>query len=157
MISWQDWVSSSDIIFRSWTKEKVFYSVNTDSPPVWPTFSITTTDWCENDETCHRQHIVEALLTAANSGKDGVRYRSRTVEIFYYNEWGKVEWDRLSYALSTANEIISTGTVGPAPSPDPNDCTHFVPCGYVFHAGMDSPGPVLYRSGMKNVEYVNHP
>jgi len=47
-------------------------------------------------------------LIAANSGKDDVRYGSRTVEMFHYNEWGEEEWGRLSYALSTANEIIST-------------------------------------------------
>ena len=147
MIYWQDWASPGS--FGAWTKEKVFYSVrySTDSPPVWPTFSITDTDWCGNSEICHCQHVVEAFLTAANSGKDSVGYGSRTVEMFFYDKWGKVEWDRLSYALSTANEIISNGAVAPTPSPDPNDCTHFVPCGYTSHTGKDSPGKTLYISG----------
>ena len=94
-------------------------------PDVWPAFSITTTAWCEDDATCHRQHVVDALLIAANSGKDdgvAVSYEPRTVEMFHYNDWGKVEWDRLNYvlSLSTANDIISTGAAGPTSSPDPN-------------------------------------
>jgi len=155
MIYYQDWAMSS-LNFESWTKEKMFYSVQytLDTPAVWPTFSITTTGWCENDESCNRDHVVDSLLIAANSGKDVTDYGPRTVEMFHYNEWGKVEWDRLSYALSKANDIISTGTAAPASSPDPNDCTHFVPCGYVFYQGKDSPGNDLYTSDWRNIPQI---
>jgi len=154
MVYYQDWGTSSN--FEAWTKEKVKYSVDysTDSPAVWPTLSITTTDWCGDDESCHRQHIVDALLIAANSGEEAVNYGSRTVEMFNYAEWGKIEWDRLSHALSSANEIISTGTVGPTPSPDPNDCTYFVPCGYEFYPGKDSPGSDGYVSDWRNIQRI---
>jgi len=147
MVYWQDWATSSD--FEMWTKEKVYYSVqySTDTPAVWPTFSITPTDWC-GDENCNRQHMVDALLIAANSGEAAINYGQRTVDIFNYGEWNKVEWDRLDYALTAANDIIATGTAAPTPSPDPNDCTYFVPCGYVFYPGKDSPGNDYYQSGM---------
>ena len=141
MIYYQDWAETSSN-FEPWVKEKVFWSVNytTDSPEVWPTFSITASGyWC-SDESCHRQYLRDALLIAANSGKEAIAYEPRTVSMFYYNQWGKVEWDRLQYSLSTANNIIATGTAAPTPSPDPNDCTHFVPCGYTFYPGKESPG-----------------
>lgn len=91
---------------------------------------------------------MNAFLTAANSEKEVVGYEPWTVEMFFYNELGKVQWDRLSYALSTADEITSNGMAVPTPSPDPNDCMHSVPCGYIFHASITSPGNALYISGM---------
>jgi len=90
-------------------ESEVLFSYSTDSPAVWPTLSIATTDWCGDDKSCHRQHNVDALLIAANSGEEAAKYGSRTVEMFNYAEWGKIELDRLSYALSSANKIISTG------------------------------------------------